>query len=113
VSCCGQRPQNTYWFSDGYADYLRSFNWGMALLPELAPKRQNHLLGSSSVVQGVAYGRNRVTYTTFAESATEVLRLRFRPTRVVGGEYAVEPVGGGDYVVRIQHEHARRITVSG
>lgn len=113
VSCCGQRPQNTYWFSDGYADYLRSFNWGMTLLPELAPKRQNHLLGSSSVVQAVAYGINRVTYTTFAESATEVLRLRFRPTRVVGGDYTVEPAGGGDYVVRIRHDHARRITLSG
>jgi hypothetical protein len=113
ISCCGRRPQNTYWFSDGYADYLRSFNWGMALLPELAPKRQNHLLGSSSVVRAVSYGRNRVSYSTFAESAGEVLRLRFRPSRVTGGEMTVEPAGGGDYVVRVRHEHARRITVTG
>jgi hypothetical protein len=113
VSCCGRRPQNTYWFSDGYADYLRSFNWAMALLPELAPKGQNHLLGSSSVVQSVSYGRNRVTYTTFAKSANEVLRLRFRPNDVIGGSYTVEPAGGGDYVVRIRHEDARRIVVSG
>jgi hypothetical protein len=113
ISCCGRRPQNTYWFSDGYADYLRSFNWGMALLPELAPKRQNHLLGSSSVVRAVSYGRNRVSYSTFAESASEVLRLRFRPTAVSGGEMTVEPAGGGDYIVRVRHEHARRITVTG
>ena len=113
ISCCGQRPQNTYWFSDGYADYLRSFNWGMASLPELAPKRQNHLLGSSSVVRAVSYGRNRVSYTTFAEAGDEVLRLRFRPASVAGGEYTVEPAGGGDYVVRVRHEHARRITVAG
>ena len=57
ISCCGQRPGNTFWFSDGYGDYLRSFNWAMAAMPELAPKRQNHLLGSSSVVQSVAYSR--------------------------------------------------------
>jgi hypothetical protein len=113
VSCCGQRPQNTYWFSDGYADYLRSFNWGMALLPELAPKRQNHILGSSSVVRSVTYGQDRVSYTTFADSASDVLRLSFRPTSVAGGEYTVEPAGGGDYIVRVRHTHARRITVSG
>ena len=113
VSCCGQRSQNTYWFSDGYADYLRSFNWGMAVLPELAPKRQNHLLGSSSVVRSVTYGLNRVSYTTFADTANDVLRLRFRPTSVAGGEYTVEPAGGGDYIVRVRHTHARRITVSG
>jgi pimeloyl-ACP methyl ester carboxylesterase len=113
ISCCGQRPQNTYWFSDGYADYLRSFNWGMALLPELAPKRQSHLLGSTSVVRAVAYGANRVSYTTFAESASEVLRLKFRPTSIAGGEMTVQAAGGGDYVVRVQHEHARRITVTG
>jgi hypothetical protein len=113
ISCCGRRPQNTYWFSDGYADYLRSFNWSMALLPELAPKRQNHVLGSSSVVRSVTYGRNRVSYTTFADTASDVLRLRFRPTTVAGGEYTIEPAGGGDYVVRVRHTHARRITVSG
>jgi pimeloyl-ACP methyl ester carboxylesterase len=113
ISCCGQRPQNTYWFSDGYADYLRSFNWGMALLPELAPKRQSHLLGSTSVVRAVAYGANRVSYTTFAESASEVLRLKFRPTSIAGGEMTVQAAGAGDYVVRVQHEHARRITVAG
>jgi hypothetical protein len=113
VSCCGRRPQNTYWFSDGYADYLRSFNWGMALLPDLAPKRENHLLGSSSVVRAVAYGRNRVSYTTFAETATDVLRLQFRPTSVSGGEVTVQPAGGGDYVVRVQHDHSHRITLAG
>jgi pimeloyl-ACP methyl ester carboxylesterase len=113
VSCCGRRPQNAYWFSDGYADYLRSFNWGMAALPELAPKRQNHLLGSTSVVRSVSYARNRVSYSTFSESATEVLRLRFRPASVDGGKMSVEPAGGGDFVVRVRHEQSRRVTVAG
>src|SRR4051812_16464880 len=113
ISCCGRRPQNTYWFSDGYADYLRSFNWAMALLPETAPKHENHLLASSSVVRSVSYARDRVSYTTFADSADDVLRLRFRPATGIGGTFTVEPAGGGDYVVRIRHEHARRITVTG
>jgi hypothetical protein len=113
VSCCGQRPQNTYWFSDGYSDYLRSFNWAMAWLPELAPRRQNHVLGSTSVVRTVSYARNRVAYTTFAAAAEEVLRVRFRPARVSGGTFTVEPAGGGDYVVRVRHESSRRIVVSG
>ncbi|MFL6029150.1 MAG: alpha/beta hydrolase family protein [Gaiellaceae bacterium] len=113
ISCCGQRSQNTYWFSDGYADYLRSFNWAMAWLPELAPKRQNHVLGSTSVVRAVSYGRDSVAYTTFAPAATDVLRLRFRPARVSGGTFTVEPAGGGDYVVRVRHEGSRRIVVSG
>jgi len=85
----------------------------MALLPDLAPKRQNHLLGSSSVVRAISYGHNRVSYTTFAEAATEVLRLKFRPTSVSGGEMTVQPAGGGDYVVRVQHAHARRIILAG
>lgn len=113
VSCCGQRSQNTYWFSDGYSDYLRSFNWAMAWLPELAPKRQNHVLGSTSVVRSVSYGRDRVAYTTFTPAATEVLRLRFRPLHVSGGTFTAEPAGGGDYVVRVRHESSRRIVVSG
>jgi hypothetical protein len=54
-----------------------------------------------------------VSYSTFAESASEVLRLRFRPTSIAGGEMAVVPAGGGDYIVRVRHEHARRITVAG
>jgi hypothetical protein len=54
-----------------------------------------------------------VSYSTFAESASEVLRLRFRPTSVVGGDMMVEPAGGGDYVVRVRHEHARQITLAG
>jgi len=126
VSCCGRRPQNTYWFSDGYGDYLRSFNWAMALLPEVAPAHQNHLLGSSSVVQTVAYASRGLTYRTFRDQAEEVLRLVFRPTHVVAGNvnlmlradlsaegYTIQPLGDGDVVLRIRHDHARRIRVSG
>jgi hypothetical protein len=126
VSCCGQRSTNTFWFSDGYADYLRSFSWAMAAMPELAPKRRSHLLGSSSVVQSVSYDRRRLTYRTFDASGTEVLRLGFRPRRIVAGGsvltehsdlsaegYVVQALGGGDFAVRIRHDGAHRIALDG
>jgi hypothetical protein len=125
ISCCGQRPQNTYWFSDGYGDYLRSFNWAMAAVPELAPRRQDHLLGSSSVVQRVAYATRRITYETFKPNAVDVLRLSFRPSRILAGSvaltprrdlsaegYTAQPLAGGDFVIRIRHDHGRRIRIS-
>src|SRR4029450_6343789 len=73
VSCCGKRGYNEYWFSDGYSDYLRSFNWAMAAIPELAPTGKDHLLGSTSVVQAVTYGRGSLDYRTFGRHALEVL----------------------------------------
>jgi hypothetical protein len=112
ISCCGKRGYNTFWFSDGYADYLRSFNWAMALMPELAPKHQTHLLGSSSVVQAVSYSKSSVGYRTFDDDAMDVLRLAFRPARISGGTFSVE-VRDGDYVVRVRHERSRRIRISG
>jgi hypothetical protein len=125
ISCCGVRSHNTFWFSDGYGDYLRSFNWAMAAMPELAPRRQDHLLGSSSVVQAIAYGRRHIAYSTYDTSSTELLRLSFRPRQIIAGTvlaersdlaaegYVVQPLGGGDFTVRIRHEHARRIRVNG
>jgi hypothetical protein len=124
VSCCGVRSQNTYWFSDGYGDYLRSFNWAMAAIPELAPRGRSHLLGSSSVVQSVTYGRRRLAYRTFDRHAVEVLRLAYRPGRVTAGRaplplrddlaaegYVVRALPGGDFVVRIRHDGSGRIGV--
>ena len=125
ISCCGQRPTNTFWFSDGYGDYLRSFNWAMAAIPGLAPKRRDHLLGSSSVVQSVSYGRRRLAYRTFDSKSVEVLRLSYLPKKVVStaalparGDldaegYVTRPLGGGDYEVRIRHDRARRIQIEG
>jgi hypothetical protein len=126
ISCCGKRSHNTYWFSDGYGDYLRSFNWAMAAIPELAPKRQDHLLGSSSVVQSVTYGRRSLAYRTFSPKSRETLRLTYRPQKVTAGSdilrarddlagegYVVRPLAGGDFVVRLRHDRGRRIRVSG
>ncbi len=126
ISCCGERRHNTYWFSDGYGDYLRSFNWAMAAMPELAPKRQSHLLGSSSVVQEVEYDRGRLAYRTFDPKSVEVVRLACRPGKIVAGDeplseradlseegYVVQPLGGGDFVVRIRHDRSQQVEIAG
>jgi hypothetical protein len=124
VSCCGSSFPQAYWFSDGYGDYLGAFNVAMGALPELAPRGQNHLLRSTSVVQRVSYTRSGVRYRTFDPRAVEVLRLNFRPSQVLAGGTALEPrarlggagyalnaLPGGDVLLRIGHAGARTVTV--
>ena len=65
MACCGRDFKNPYWFDDGYSDYTRNFNWAMAALPELAPRGEDHLLRSTSVVRRVSYRRRAVAYRTF------------------------------------------------
>ena len=106
-------PHNTYWFSDGYADYLRGFNWAMALPIRPCTEASEPLTGLElRRALGLVQAQPRVVLDLH-ESSHEVLRLRFRPVTVIGGEMTVEPAGGGDYVVRVRHEHAHTITVAG
>jgi hypothetical protein len=126
ISCCGEGFGGQYWFSDGYSDYLRHFNWAMGGVPEWAPKGQNHLLHSSSVVQKVTYGAHSIEYRTFDAAATEVVRLNFRPQKVTAGGvdlmerkdlkeqgYTLQPLPGGDYVVRVRHDTSGEVTIQG
>jgi len=124
IACCGADFHSPYWFSDGYADYLRHFSWTMGALPELAPVGEDHVLRSSSMIQKVAYGSNRVWYKTFDSEGTTVLRLKFRPSRITAGskllerEDLTEPgytikAAGPDYIVRIKHAASNEITVEG
>ena len=46
-------------------------------VPEWAPSDESHLLGSSSPVTKIAYGKGSVTYSTFDSASTDVLRLNF------------------------------------
>ena len=124
ISCCGKDFGGQYWFSDGYSDYLRHFNWAMGAIPELAPVGQNHVLRSTSVVQKVNYNSQKVQYRTFGASASEVLRLNFRPKNVTAGSaaiqernnlneegFTVKALSGGDYVVRVRHANSGEITI--
>ncbi|MBI5032587.1 MAG: hypothetical protein HZB51_18835 [Chloroflexi bacterium] len=74
---------NQCWFTDGYFDYVPHFIDGMAAMPETAPCDSDHLLRSTSVVQEIVYAPLRIRYRTFDARASQVLRLTFKPMRVL------------------------------
>jgi hypothetical protein len=115
-----------YWFSDGYGDYMRHFQRGMASVPEWAPAGESHLLGSASVVRAIRYGNDEIDYQTFDPACVEVLRLRAAPTLVRAGAenlsrvnaldrcdqgYTVEPLASGGCVVRVKRQHSDRVAI--
>ncbi|MCX6622468.1 MAG: hypothetical protein NTY38_15660 [Acidobacteria bacterium] len=113
ISCCGARFGTEFWFSDGYSDYLRHFHWAMGAVPEWAPKGQNHLLRSSSVIREVEYKERQVRYRAFDAAGSEVLRLNFKPVEVAGATFTATPLDGGDYVVRVKRTAGAAVTIRG
>jgi hypothetical protein len=126
VSCCGRYFDNAYWFDDGYGDYIRNFLWTMGAIPEFAPRGQDHLLRSTSVVTDVQYGQRSLAYQTFRPAATEVLRLSYLPKQVRVGDaaisvrndlkdegYTVTPLKDGDYIIRIHHKRSETVRILG
>jgi len=113
--------ESEFWYSDGYADYIRHFLAGMGSVPEWSPPGENHLLRSSSVVRKVKYNPRELSYSTFDENATEVLRLAFHPKQVTANGTALrersdlsEPGWTFDVqtgVLRVRHEKARDVVV--
>jgi hypothetical protein len=73
------------WFSDGYADYIRHFLAGMAAVPEWSPTGENHLVRSSSLVTKAEYTASRIAYSTYGKDSVEVLRLKSAPASVSAG----------------------------
>jgi hypothetical protein len=86
--------QNRYirdavWLTDGYGDYVRHYLRALAAAPELAPDDQNHLLRTSSVIQQIEYGVDRIVYTKFDAVSRERLKLgAWAPRSVTGGTMA-------------------------
>jgi len=81
------------WLTDGYGDYVRHYLRAMASAPELAPNDQNHLLRTTSVVQSIQYGNDRITYSKFdAASAEEFKMGAWTPVSVDGGTLEWNPV---------------------
>ena len=94
--------------------------------PEMfAPVRENHLVGTSSVVMHIEYGDGRIAYTTFDENATDTLRLSYRPTSIAAGDerlplratlngdgYTLQPMPCGDWMVRIRRS-AKNVVILG
>jgi hypothetical protein len=80
------------WLTDGYGDYVRHYLRAMAARPELAPKNENHLLGSSSVVTSIVYSPGSVDYVTFDNASTETLRLNKKPSKVMADNIILSEV---------------------
>lgn len=93
-------PRDENWLTDGYGDYVRHYLRAMAWMPELAPADQNHLLGSTSVIQLMEYPpaigkfwgsdvpadrikKTLINYRTFDLKATEIFRLTQKPESVL------------------------------
>jgi hypothetical protein len=74
-----------WWFTDEFADGPRRLMDGLWAVPEWAPANESHLLGSTSVLTKISYGRGAITYSTFDRDSTDVLRLDFDPTKVLAG----------------------------
>ena len=125
IACCGS-TFGEYWWDDGYGDYIRNFLWAMGGMPELAPKGEDHLLRSTSVVRSVEYGKRNLRYATFDAEGAEVLRLSYAPVRIEidgvtlpagsgmpGHGYTVTALPGGDYIVRIRHLTSGEVRIVG
>ncbi len=83
------------WISDGYTDYIRHFMEGLAAIPEWAPGNENHLLRSSSVVRKIDYSDARISFETFDDTTSAVLRLATKPVSVSAGGKALTPAADG------------------
>ncbi|HEY4012973.1 MAG TPA: hypothetical protein VGM06_06530 [Polyangiaceae bacterium] len=126
VVAVAEDPNEGWWFSDGYGDYIRHFLLAMAAVPEWAPRGEDHLLSSTTVVKHVDYERSRVAWSTFDANAIEALRLTFRPVSVVAGGlrlerrevanadgYTERPMASGGFLVRVRHGRSAEVVVTG
>jgi hypothetical protein len=80
-------PQDENWLTDGYGDYVRHYLRAMAVMPELAPSDEEHILFSSSVIQEVEYKNPdqknvRLRYTSYDTKGNEKIRLLNKPSAV-------------------------------
>ncbi|MBN1852957.1 MAG: hypothetical protein JW829_09545 [Pirellulales bacterium] len=93
-----------------------------------APKRENHIIRTTSVVQSVIYAKGKIAYSVFdaPDQTIDVIRLSFLPDRIAAdgldlvrlselsqNGYSVEAVDSGDYLVTIRHDGARNILITG
>ncbi|HLW85557.1 MAG TPA: hypothetical protein VKR60_10110 [Candidatus Sulfotelmatobacter sp.] len=117
--------ENQWWFTDEFADGPRRLMDSFWAVPEWAPADESHLLGSSSVVTKIAYGKGSVTYSTFEPQSTDVLRLDFVPDSVTANGWpltrqkTLPSTASGftfedaTHVLRIRHSTARDIDIQG
>jgi hypothetical protein len=112
-----------WWFTDQFSDGPRRVMDAFWAVPEWAPADESHLLGSSSVVTKISYGKGSVTYSTFDPQSSDVLRLDFAPEFVTANgkpltrrqdlEQPGYVLDESTHVLRIRHDDARDIDVQG
>jgi hypothetical protein len=124
LSAAAHAPFSTqWWFTDQYSDGPRRMMDAFWAVPEWAPGDESHLLGSSSVVTKISYGKGSVTYSTFDGKSSDVLRLDFVPQFVMADGKALARQSNLDQpgftfddstqVLRIRHDDARNIDIQG
>ncbi len=112
-----------WWFTDEFTDGPRRMMDAFWAVPEWAPADESHLLGSSSVVNHIHYGKGSITYSTFDPQSADVLRLSFVPEsvtahgKVLHRRNDLEEEGyafdESSHVLRIRHDQANDIDVQG
>jgi hypothetical protein len=123
-------PDDGIWLTDGYGDYVRHYLRAMAADPALAPDSQNHLLGTSSVIQSIDYQPSHISYTTADTDAQDVLRVSFVPNQVMERGIALPKLnsitdlqteegytfnapGDATGVLRIHHSQSASVSIAG
>lgn len=84
------------WLTDGYGDYVRHYLRAMAALPGLAPSDKNHLLGTSSVITSIRYSHDSISYNTYDNRSSEMLRLKSKPAGVLVNGNKLDEGGNQD-----------------
>jgi len=120
-----------WWFTDEFSDGPRRLMDAFWAVPEWAPADESHLLGSSSVVTKISYGKGSVTYSTFDPQSSDVLRLGFVPEAVTANGKPLARLKDKEKdrnkglnqpgytfddetrVLRIRHDEARDIDIEG
>lgn len=114
------------WWSDCYGESPRMFYHAFAGIPEWAPPRENHILYSEGILNGVDYQEDRIRYFANTGNGTEYLRLAFNPLSVTldgrklkysrelnADTYTLKDLGNGDYSMVIQRRGAGEVVISG
>ena len=129
IVAVGDDPNEGWWFSDGYGDYIRHFmvdGWARCRSGRRQDNENRPARVDVDRDATVDYGdSSRVAWSTFDADAIETLRLQAAPVRVtVRGEklserpdlddrgFTVHPLPLGDAIVRVRHKVAGPIVVT-
>jgi hypothetical protein len=125
----GQAVATKEWSNLAHPWPLCQLMEAMMWTPELfGPKRENHIMRSTSVVNHVIYEKNRIAYSTFdaPDNTVDVVRLTFMPSSVTAeglplkanpalnqNGFVLRPLPDGDFILTIRHDQAKQMVIQG